>query len=277
VPEPGAEDKGGAHAAAQPGTAGDRPREAAVSAWQIAWRLRRAVPPASAIPFLLMLGVDAAEPWVVDLAGGPDLGYLLVDTLHFPLDAMFIAMLLEAEFGRVAPPAGLPALLPSRSAVRFALLALPVGLAAVLLHLGIRTGMAEVLMRLMLDGSIAEPGPLLRFATEFLADPGLQIVLAGLILAPLAVRVLPLPALALPVRTGPDLRLAGMLATALAVALVLARGAGGVLAQLPVLGETFLPSYIAWYVGVFTLLTLAAAAIAALLHRRCGRSQPALA
>jgi hypothetical protein len=65
---------------------------------------------------------------------------------------------------------------------------------------------------------------------------------------------------------GPDLLVAWMLAVLLDVLLNLILQ--GALAQLPFLGETALPSFLAWYVANFTALTLIGSAIATLLVRR---------
>lgn len=236
--------------------------------WRIAYRLRWTALSASPLPFLLMVATDGIEHSLQSGLPTLTVHYLLVDVAYFPADALFIGMLLEASFARGTPPLGRAALLPSISALKFAAIVVPLGLAAVLLHLGIRSGNAELTMYLFADSAVSEPHPLWRFVTMLVIDPDLQMVLAGLVLAPIAVRVLHLQELTTAVRTTPDLRLAGMLVVALAVAQVLSRGVSGMLEQVPGLEETIVPFYAGWYVGVVTMLSLTAAAIAALLVRR---------
>lgn len=257
-----------------PGTARPRPvrrPQAFGTAWQVAWRLRRSVLPASVLPFLYMVAVDWFEPLLFEVMRGAELAFYVTDMLYFAGDALFLAMLLDAFFARGAVAAGLAAFLPSRNALRLAVLTLPLGLAVSLLHQVMRTGLGELMLRLAADGTLPEPEPLIRFVTDLIVAPGMQICLAGLVFAPIAVRLLELPVLVRPVRTFPDLGLVAMLLLSLAIAMVLQGGATGVLAVAPLIGETAVPSYAAWYIGVFSLLTLTASAVAALLQRRSAR------
>src|SRR5690606_14657089 len=161
-------------------------------------------------------------------------------------------------------------LLPDGRQLRFGGAMVLVGLVAVVLHLLLRQGVAAALADLEVAALERFDTPAGRALFALVATPLLPWVVAGLAVAPLALRLLRLPALAGGARPGtaPTPGLFAFLIGAVIAAELVRRAIIGPLARLPVIGDTTAPEYVAWYVSTLVLLTLVTARVGALLMRR---------
>jgi hypothetical protein len=175
----------------------------------------------------------------------------------------------------------LPPVVPDRRAVHFALAFLPIGIATSLLHIIVlRYGVPALLAPLPADETQWPAGLLtvVRPVLALLGAPTLQWLVAGLALAPLALRLLHLPAVAGTAPSArPTLGLAGMLLAAIVLGnlieyapTTLLPGAGP--AAAPVIAHAVI--LLGWYAGTFVMTLLIASSVAALLWRRSRRVDP---
>lgn len=268
--------------------------------WRIAWRAKQVALRAVGIPFGLMFALLLVEAdimgiirYVITSIGGSDVvaynaAHVVVQAMYTAIDALLIAALLEMLLSGRKLADSLPRLMPSAGAVRFALAFLVIGIGTSLLHLALRYGFTGQPGWIWVADGGPSPAPLW---LQFLLAPAIQWLIAGLALAPLALRLLKLPALSdgdrLPKPWPPTVGLLGMLlAAALVFNLVGAvletilmpaveaiapdGGAGGNRA-LSITGEWII-ALVTAYAGTFIQTLLIAASVAALLWRRRGSS-----
>jgi len=268
--------------------------------WRIAWRAKRGALRAVGVPFGLMFVLHLIEAdimgiirYVITSIGGSDVvaynaAHVVVQAMYTAIDALLIAALLEMLLSGQKLADSLPRLMPSAGAIRFALAFLVIGIGTSLLHLALRYGFTGQPGWIWVADDGPSPVPLW---LQFLLAPAIQWLVAGLALAPLAVRLLKLPASSAsgrpPKPWPPTVGLLGMLlAAALVFNLVVAaleailmpaieaiapdRGARGTLA-LSIIGERIV-ALVTSCVGTFVQALLIAASVAAMLWRRDGSS-----
>lgn len=268
--------------------------------WWIAWRAKWVALRAVGIPFGLMFVLHLVEASIMDLVqhvitsiGGSDVvaynaAHVVAQAMYTAIDALLIAALLEMLLSGRKLADSLPQLVPSAGAIRFALAFLVIGIGTSLLHLALRHGLTgQATWTWVADDPLSPTALWL----QLLFAPAIQWLVAGLAIAPLALRLLKLPALSHgdrpPKPWPPTIGLLGMLlAVACIFNLVVAvlqailmpaveatapdGGAGGNRA-LSVIGESIVV-LVTGYAGTFIQTLLIAASVAALLWRRRGSS-----
>jgi hypothetical protein len=280
--------------------------------WRIAWRSKRAALRAVLAPFCLIfvlhfLGEGLIEEIVGRIvgAGNPLLAaqasLALTLTLYMAIDGLLIAALLEMLLSGRKLADSMPPLVPANRAVRFALAFIPIGLVTSLLHVALRHGVAALLAwRLEDPQEDLAPSPLVSLLMLLLDTSAIQWLVAGLAVAPLALRVLSLPALTAQGRAPPSARptlgliwlllIAVALGTLLQVVLenAVLRGLEAALGAIPGVNTTAAPIIVSEKVGglagsyILTFVTtlLIASGVAALLwrrHRSSGSADPGFA
>jgi len=258
--------------------------------WRVAWRARRAAFRASLVPFALMLSLRMAEDairdaWLVLPEGVqmaiPDL--IALDVLYTMLDGLFLALLLEAVLSGRQATESLPPLQPPSRVLIFTLTMLPIGLVGSLFSQAVRFGFGNALV--MFADRVPDPEEMGAFSRALIrgvglvvTSPALALVVIGLAVAPVAVRLLDLPRIrdehCQPPSSVPSLDLVGAVLFAVLVDVVLRLVVEGILSEFPLLGETMLPTLLAWYVANFAALTLVGSAVATMLVRRSGGARP---
>lgn len=268
--------------------------------WRIAWRIKRSALRAALVPFCLIfvlhfLGEGLIEEIVGRIVGAGNLllaaqaSLTLTLTLYMAIDGLLIAALLEMLLSGRKHADSMPPLVPTNRAFRFALAFIPIGLVTSLLHVALRHGVAALLAWRLEDPQEAIAlYPLVSPLMLLLDTSAIQWLVAGLAVAPLALRLLSLPALTAQARTPPSAKptlaliwlvlIAVALGTFLQVALenAVVRGLEAVLGAIPGVNTAAAPIIISEKVGglvgsyVLTFVTtlLIASGVAALLWRR---------
>ncbi|MPZ31045.1 MAG: hypothetical protein GEV13_08620 [Rhodospirillales bacterium] len=265
--------------------------------WVIAWRVKRAAMRAAVVPFGLMFALYLFEGLVEEIAArivgaismqlARDASLTLEEALYTAIDGLLIASLLEMLLSGRKLADSLPPFIPGKRAFRFALALFPIGLAASLLHLALRHGKGVALDWFATDPPQWAVG-LSSLFFMLLNAPTLQWLVAGLAVAPLALRLLSLPALTdrgrAPPSSRPTLGLVGLLLAAVVLenllegglAAVLMRGLEAGLGAIPGISGTAVAIILSgevsvlvgWYVGTFVMTLMIATSVAVLLWRR---------
>jgi len=151
--------------------------DTSITPWRLAWRAKGAALRAAVVPFCLMAvlyaGFEHIEKILQRIVGG---GWLPVyEGLYTGLDALLIGSLLEALLSDQ------PRWLPSRRAAGFALAFVP---------LGALLSVPHFFLRLVLDGALGKGGPHAAPWEVVLFQHPMQWLVLGLVVPPLARRLL---------------------------------------------------------------------------------------